>query len=245
MVLNFLIAGRDTTAQSLSWLIIELLTHPQHIPLILDEIRNNLPPPSRPDSPVLLEYDQMKDLPYTTACISEAIRLHPSVAKNVKMVEQDDVIVPQGVNPHNLPPLQVYKGEMVGWSDWVMARIPEVWGEDCEEYKPERFLRPLSAPSSQGSQQYQYKSPSEWQFHAFNGGPRRCLGQQLAMYEALALVVAVLPSFELEWKEGQETKWPPSYTSSVTLPTEPYEVVVRERERERREGRSAQSGAET
>lgn len=221
VVLNFLIAGRDTTAQSLSWLFIELMAHPEHISIIRDEIRCNLEA-AADDEPVLLDYDRMKDLPYTTACISEAIRLHPSVAKNVKMVERDDVIVPQGPNPHNLPSFKVYRGEKVAWSDWVMARTPEVWGDDCAEFKPSRFLR----DGDDDKPGARYQSPSEWQFHAFNGGPRRCLGQQLAMYEALALVVAVVPHFDVSWLQGQKTQWPPTYTSSVTHPSQPYEVRV-------------------
>lgn len=52
----------------------------------------------------------------------------------------DDVIIPQGPNPNNLPPIPVKAGETVAWSDYVHARTPAVWGEDCEQFKPERFI---------------------------------------------------------------------------------------------------------
>lgn len=230
VVLNFLIAGRDTTAQTLSWLYVELMAHPRHLVVIRDEIRHNVGGSSL-KSPLLLDYDDMKKLPYTQACISEAIRLHPPVPKNAKRAEADDVIVPQGPNPHNLKPLRVYKGELVAWSDWVMARIPEVWGDDCEKYEPTRFLtRDTTSAQDAPSAGWHYNSPSQWKFHVFNGGPRRCLGEQLAYFEVLSFLVATLPLYDFNWateEEGQKTTWPPTYMSSVTLPCQPYKSTVR------------------
>ncbi|CAO1629033.1 unnamed protein product [Parajaminaea phylloscopi] len=233
VVLNFIIAGRDTTAQTLSWLCVELMAHPHHLAVIRDEIHRNVGSASLA-SPLLLDYDDVKKLPYTQACISEALRLHPPVPKNAKKAQADDVIIPQGPNVHNLAPLKVYKGEVVAWSDWVMARTPEVWGNDCEEYNPLRFLSrdAVSAhiQAEAPSIGWRYNTPSQWKFHVFNGGPRRCLGEQLAYFEALSFLVATLPLYNFDWAteaEGQTTAWPPTYTSSVTLPCQPYKSVVR------------------
>jgi cytochrome P450 len=104
----------------------------------------------------------MKQLPYTQACMHEAIRLHPPVPKNGKEVLKDDVIMPQGPNPDNLPPIRVYAGEIVGWSDWVMNRLESVWGTDASEYNPLRFL----TKDEKGSWVYVQQSP--WKFHVFN-----------------------------------------------------------------------------
>ncbi|KAK0521227.1 hypothetical protein OC834_006743, partial [Tilletia horrida] len=177
IVLNFLIAGRDTTAQLLSWFFYEMIAHPEH----LDEIRKELTEVlgDCPAEGYRLPYDQMRDLPYTFACITEALRLHPSVPKNAKRCMKDTLLVPSGPNPTNLPPVQVYKGEMVGWSDWVMARLPEVWGPDCEEYKPSRFLEE-EVDSATGVKRRTVRQYSQWQQHMFNGGPRLCLGMNLA-----------------------------------------------------------------
>ncbi|CAO1625864.1 unnamed protein product [Sympodiomycopsis kandeliae] len=220
VVLNFLIAGRDTTAQALSWLFVELINNPEHVPLIRQEIETVLGS-STASNPHYLDYDQMKDLPYTQACISEAIRLHPPVPKNGKRTLKDDVLLP-GNNP-DLPPIKVYAKEQVAWSDWVMARTPEVWGPDCEEYKPTRFLEPLNDPNA--LVKWRYANPGQWKFHAFNGGPRLCLGISLANFEALSFVVSVVPHYDVTQDPNQA--WPPTYTNSVTHPCQPYKVQVK------------------
>lgn len=65
-----------------------------------------------------------------------------------------------------LPDVDVRAGETVIWSDWSMARMPEVWGEDCLEFKPERFLE----ESEDG--RMRVKEFSQFKFHTFNAGPR-------------------------------------------------------------------------
>jgi cytochrome P450 len=55
-------------------------------------------------------------------------------------------------------------------------------GPDCEEFKPDRFL------NADGS----LRTYSTYKFHAFNAGPRLCLGQTLATYEGCAVIVELL-----------------------------------------------------
>lgn len=86
LVINFIIAGRDTTAQALSWMFYELITHPEEMRLVVQEIddvvgRNAVP-----------TYETLKKLPYLTATFTETLRLHPSVPKDSKMTIQDDVL---------------------------------------------------------------------------------------------------------------------------------------------------------
>ncbi|PWN40330.1 cytochrome P450 [Ceraceosorus guamensis] len=221
VVLNFIIAGRDTTAQSLSWLFYELMAHPEHVPKIRKEIAEKF---GEPEGGVRLDYESFRELPYTVACLHEAIRLHPAVPKNGKAVMKDDVIIPQGPNPDNLPPVRVFAGERVGWSDWVMARTPAIWGADCEEYNPSRFLETDEAGK------LHLRNFGQWKSHYFNAGPRLCLGMNLATYEATAFIAAVLPRFNFEWAtaaQGQKSAWPPQYANSVTHPIkDPYLVNV-------------------
>lgn len=107
--------------------------------------------------------------------------------KNLKRVVQDDIIRPTGEHAaEGLPDVDVRGGETVLWSDWCMARMPEVWGADCCEFRPERFLETGSDGSLRVAEFSQFK------FHSFNAGPRMCLGKTLATYEGMAVTAAIL-----------------------------------------------------
>ncbi|CDS82158.1 related to Cytochrome P450 [Sporisorium scitamineum] len=225
VVLNFIIAGRDTTAQGLSWLFYELMKNPHYVDEIRAEIRSVL---GDEDGNIRkLDYDTAKDLVFTQACFSEAIRLHPPVPKNGKRAIKDDVIVPQGPTAAGLPPIKIYAGELISWSDWVIARNPDVWGEDCCDFNPSRFLETVE--KDDGTTGRSLKNYGQWKFHVFNGGPRLCLGMTLANYEALSMVAAVMERYEFGWgtkAQGQKADWPLKYLPSVTHPSQMYTATV-------------------
>lgn len=87
--------------------------------------------------------------------------------KNLKRVVKDDVIRPVGEDAvSGLPDLDVRAGESVIWSDWTMSRMPEIWGDDCVDFTPERFLE-----KGDGGRM-RIKEYSQYKFHSFNAGPR-------------------------------------------------------------------------
>jgi cytochrome P450 len=148
-VLNLIIAGRDTTAQALSWTFFHLLKHPE----VLEPVRTEVAELG------VIDYDSYKILHQTNAVFSEGLRLHPSVPKNGWTVLQDDVL------PNGGP--MVKAGDVVFWSDWVMARDESIWGPDAREFKPSRWL----------DEQGELRKESQWKAHMFNGGYRLCLGE--------------------------------------------------------------------
>ncbi|ETS62942.1 hypothetical protein PaG_02711 [Moesziomyces aphidis] len=229
VVLNFIIAGRDTTAQGLSWLFYELMKQPQYVDEIRKEVRDVL---GEADGSIRkLDYDTAKDLVFTQACFNEAIRLHPPVPKNGKRAIKDDVIIPQGPTAAGLPPIKIYAGELLSWSDWVIARNPDVWGPDCCEFNPYRFIE--TSKAADGTETRSLKNYGQWKFHVFNGGPRLCLGMTLANYEALSMVAAVIDRYHFGWgtkAQGQQADWPLRYLTSVTHPCQMYTATVVRRE---------------
>ncbi|GAA6057630.1 hypothetical protein JCM3770_005004 [Rhodotorula araucariae] len=195
-ILNLIIAGRDTTAQALSWTFYHLLLHPQHIAALRKEV----------DTLGEVDYESFKGLTTTTAIFQEGLRLHPSVPKNAWQALDDDVL------PNGGP--RIEKGDAVFWSDWAMARDPAVWGADAGEFRPERWI------DADGG----LKRESQFKFHAFNGGYRLCLGQNLALYEGTAVLAAILRAFDLDFAPGyldhvemSDYERTPKYKGALTL----------------------------
>src|SRR5207344_860232 len=70
-VLTMLLAGEDTTANTLAWMIYLLSRHPAHLARARDEVRARLgsaPLPTR---------EQLDALPYVEACMNETMRVKP------------------------------------------------------------------------------------------------------------------------------------------------------------------------
>jgi cytochrome P450 len=74
---------------------------------------------------------------------------------------------------------------MVVLCQWVTHRHPEFW-EAPDEFRPERFL-----PSA-------VKSQHRFAYFPFGGGPRICIGLQLAMLEGILVLATILQRFEVE-----------------------------------------------
>ena len=116
-------------------------------------------------------------------------QLWPAVPKNLKRVVVDDIIQPVGEKTiDGLPDVDVRGGETVLWSDWCMARMPEIWGDDCLEFKPERFLE----TDSDG--RMRVKEFSQFKFHSFNAGPRLVSGSLCVMTVKLSTYSILLIS---------------------------------------------------
>ncbi|KAG0342969.1 hypothetical protein BG000_010862 [Podila horticola] len=156
------IAGRDTTAQGLTWQFYSLMANPRVMRNLVQEIDHVLQ-----GSTENLTYEVLQNgLPYAKAVFHETLRLHPPVPKNVKQAVADDML-PDGT--------RVYAGDFIGYSNWCMGRNKKVWGEDAEQFVPERWL----VPDPENCASFgKFKPESQHKFVSFNAGPRLCLGQQ-------------------------------------------------------------------
>lgn len=160
VILNMVIAGRDTTAQALSWAFFHLCIHPEMQARAREEVvatlvaalvegQSESSPVTRQEALAkirqdaelparLLTYNAAQKLRYVEAFCMETLRLHPSVPKEAKTVMKDDTL-PDGT--------AVFQGDIVSFQPWVMGRDADIWGPDCEEFKPERFLdQPKRSP---------------------------------------------------------------------------------------------------
>ncbi|KAG9327690.1 hypothetical protein KVV02_006394 [Mortierella alpina] len=210
---NFMIAGRDTTAQTLTWQFYSLLTNPRVMNNLLREIEIVF------NGSQSYTYEaMMQELPYLKAVFHETLRLYPPVPKNVKVVVEDDYI-PGGI--------RVYKDDVIAMSTWCQGRNTDVWGPDAELFVPERWLVETNLEKQMTSNKSpfgKFRSESPYKFTSFNAGPRLCLGQTFATLEGLVTTCLLLQKFTFRLEPGQKPAVP---KGSVTLPMlHPLKVLV-------------------
>lgn len=193
IALNFVLAGRDTSSVALSWFFWLVMNHPAVEASIIREISSVLrstrgaDPSAWTEEP--LTFDEADALVYLKAALAETLRLYPSVPEDFKYVVADDVL-PDGT--------AVPAGSTVTYSIYSVGRMKSIWGEDCLDFKPERWI------SAAGDR---FEAPKDaYKFVAFNGGPRTCLGKDLAYLQMKSVAAAVLLRYRLALAPGHRVE---------------------------------------
>ena len=226
--LNFLSAGRDTTAQSFTWTFYALLRHPESLKCVREEIESTfgLTSSNTDQLEVDVAHLQPSSLPYTTAAFYESLRLYPPVPFEIKQTIEP-VTLPDGTS---LP-----EGAIVVWCIWALNRSHTTFGDDAHSFKPERWLE--EDPSNPNKVHFTGGERSAGEFPVFNGGPRSCLGKKMAELMACWVIVRFLSEWDFEEVNdglnmdvgtGERRS-----ANSLTLPMEGG-LPVRVRRRERR-----------
>lgn len=152
-------AGHETAADTLTILLWLLSKHPQ----IQTKLRSS----------VLIEGSLSR---YLHWCIKETLRLYPAVPVASGRVLQQDL-------EHK--GMKFFKGTTIFASMHAIHYSKELWGDDANQFRPERFDEPLS-------KQHQL------QFFAFSHGPRNCLGRNLAFAEIENFISRIILRYRLE-----------------------------------------------
>ncbi|KAF9162595.1 hypothetical protein DFQ26_003409 [Actinomortierella ambigua] len=207
---NFMIAGRDTTAQGLTWAFYLLMTHPRVMANLLQEVMAVCG-----DNVEGLTYEMVtQDMPYAKAVFYETLRLYPPVPKNGKEAVDEDVL-PDGT--------RVFKGDILVYSNYTLGRNLTLWGVDAERFYPERWLKEqdeemvvVEEVDGKGRSPFgKFKNESTFKFNSFNAGPRICLGQTFATLEALVTMAYLVRRYEFRMAPDHPIALP---KPSVTLP---------------------------
>ncbi|XP_058744103.1 cytochrome P450 704C1-like [Vicia villosa] len=175
IILNFVIAGKDTTAATLSWFIYMLCKYPAVQEKVAEEVReatNTKTISSCTEFVSRVTDEAIEKMNYLYAALTETLRLYPAVPVDAKICFSDDTL-PDGYS--------VRKGDMVCYQPYAMGRMKFIWGDDAEEFRPERWLDENGI--------FQPESP--FKFTAFQAGPRICLGKEFA-YRQMKIFSAVL-----------------------------------------------------
>ena len=192
IVMNFMIAGRDTTAGALTWVFYRFWKHPEEYSRVFNEIQQVIG-----DTP--MAYDHIGMLPYTRAFLFETLRLNPSVSKNLKYAVQNDVL-PDGT--------VISTGTGIVYSSYVMGKMKDIWGDDVNEFKPMRWI----ATQANGTQKFKDVDP--YRYPQFNAGLRICLGKHMAIMETEIIICQLLRRFTFSLAMNEKDL---EYTDTLTL----------------------------
>ncbi|XP_030547517.1 cytochrome P450 86B1-like [Rhodamnia argentea] len=182
---NFILAGRDTSSVALSWFFWLLHNNPDVEERIVAELCKVVSERggASDGEELVFKPEEIKKMDYLQAAITEALRLYPSVPVDHKEVIEDDVF-PDGT--------VLKKGTKVLYVIYAMGRMEAIWGKDCREFRPERWLRDDG----------RFASESAYKFTAFNGGPRLCLGKDFAYYQMKFAAASILYRYRVRVAEG-------------------------------------------
>ncbi|TDZ30928.1 Pisatin demethylase [Colletotrichum spinosum] len=172
-----MVAGSDTTGISLSATLYHLLRNPDCFTRLRAEIdefdrRGELSP-----NPTFSEGQKM---PYFQAVIKEALRLHPAVGLPLERV------VPKGgatISGRFFP-----EGTIVGVNAWVQHKNKVIFGEDAEEFRPERWLTEDEGRLSAMNRNWM----------PFGLGSRTCIGKNVSILEMTKLIPRIVRDFDFQ-----------------------------------------------
>ncbi|XP_065879606.1 alkane hydroxylase MAH1-like [Euphorbia lathyris] len=194
MAFNLLTAGRDTIASALVWFFWVVGTHPSVENKILEEMKANLQTESNGKRSTSFKFEELNKLIYLHAVICEVLRLYPSLPFN-HIVSIDEDTLPSG---HHIP-----KNLMVLYSLYSTGRMEQIWGKDCLEFKPERWI----------SKKGEIVHVPSYKYITFNAGPRSCLGKNLTFIQVKAIASAILWNYCIQVVQN----YPAQPTTSVVL----------------------------
>lgn len=165
--LLFVMAGYETTATALAYMIHLLAKNPDK----QAKLREDIDTLGKDWTPT---YVNVQELPYLNAVLNETLRLLPPAPFTIRQAKDD----------MQLGPYKVDEGTWMYVSMWTMHRSPLYWNNPLE-FIPERFIP--GAPEAQGV------NPDA--LAAFGGGARKCPGYQFAQTEARLAMLKLIQNF--------------------------------------------------
>lgn len=176
-MITFLIAGHETTSGMLSFTFYYLLKNPAAYDAAQQEVDDVIG-----KGPITVEH--LTKLPYLNAVLRESLRLSPT-APSIGLTAKQDTLI------DNKYPIKA--GDPIVALFPMIHRDPAVYGEDAEEFRPERML-------DDEFERRNKEFPNCWL--PFGHGMRACIGRPFAWQEALLVVAILLQNFNFSMDDS-------------------------------------------
>ena len=171
-IVVLLMAGHETTANTLAWSWYLLAEHPRVVERLheeLDRVLGGRTP----------GFDDVPKLPYTLAVFEETMRLYPPVP-----ILSREAIGADQVGKHHISP-----GTLVVVAPWLLHRHREYW-DHPDHFVPERFTGEWSSKNL------------KYTYIPFSTGPRICLGAAFGLTEAILCLAVLAQKFNPVLQSG-------------------------------------------
>jgi len=190
-----IIAGSETTALTLSYLLHLLAANPG----IQDKLRVEILKTYADGEP---SFERLEECAYLNASIKEVLRLYPPAPLHVRVADRDATLPMEDGRQ-----LRVEEGTVLWFPNYYAHRDPKYWS-DPEAFIPERFMADRPG-GPEPSHPYAY-SP-------FGLGPRACVGQKFALEEMKLATIEMLRRFRFEPMPGQKSSSEMPIRTGITM----------------------------
>jgi cytochrome P450 len=183
--IGFYFAGQDTTSLALGQALVELARNREWQERVRSEVETVL---GKDGLPTWENYTQLK---LCEGAGKEILRLYPVLSAVGRAVTKDVNILGH----------EISKGTTVIINLTTLHRDPALWGEDANEFKPDRWLEKERIP--------------DWAFLPFGGGGHACIGSKLALLELTTMIALLIRSFDVSVVDGQTIRRISSVTTGL------------------------------
>ncbi len=166
-LMTLIVAGFETSANTLNWVWYLIANHPEVEARLLTEAAEILPNVSA------VSAESVATMVYTQQALEEALRLYPPVWLYTRRANEDDEL-----SDFDVPP-----GTDIYLSPYILHRTESLW-PDADKFDPDRFS--LS-----------HKRIKDQPYFPFSLGPRRCLGEYFSFLEMKIHIGLLLPRFRM------------------------------------------------
>ncbi|MGV0835455.1 cytochrome P450 [Mycolicibacterium thermoresistibile] len=200
MFISLMFAGHHTSSGTSSWVLIELLRHPEVYAAVLAELDELYADGQE------VSFHALRQIPKLENVLKETLRLHPPLIILMRVAQGEFEVAGH----------PIHRGDFVAASPAISNRIPEDF-PDPDDFDPDRYDKPR-----------QEDLVNRWTWIPFGAGRHRCVGAAFATMQIKAIFSVLLRDYEFELAQPPE-EYRNDHSKMVVQLARPAKVRYRKR----------------